>query len=229
MTIDDKLTYIKGCCFDINACRECKLTVGTTCPTKLWGEWTPEEIETAYAILHGEEKEITIEEMHDEIRAYCNKFPRCLGCRLCDSEGACRWYATIENEEDCYWFLVNEGLIGAPKQPKVNFVKADPDDEVKQADDVDRYEVHRKICDKLNDTYRKKNADYGNSFGNGFEEYGLIMPAIRLEDKFMRFKRLALGGKQNVTSESIKDTLLDLANYAIMTLVEMEENNDRDC
>ena len=53
-------------------------------------------------------------------------------------------------------------------------------------------------------------------------EYGLIMPVIRLEDKFNRFKKLALNnGEAKVKDESIEDTLLDMANYALMTVIEM--------
>lgn len=86
---------------------------------------------------------------------------------------------------------------------------------------MDRYNLHLELCSELNDVYIKKNKDYGNSFGEGFEEYGLLMPVIRLEDKFKRFKRLALSGEQNVKDESIEDTLLDLANYALMTVTEI--------
>ena len=48
------------------------------------------------------------------------------------------------------------------------------------------------------------------------------MARIRLGDKFNRFKTLSRGGDQKVNDESIRDTLIDLANYAIMTVVEME-------
>ena len=50
------------------------------------------------------------------------------------------------------------------------------------------------------------------------------MPRIRLGDKFNRFKTLSRKlDSQHVSDESLKDTLLDLANYAIMTVLEMEE------
>lgn len=91
---------------------------------------------------------------------------------------------------------------------------------------MNKYERYAEICKKMNDVYRAKNHDYGDSFGRGFAEYGIIMPTIRLEDKFNRFKQLARNGDAKVTDESIKDTLLDLANYAIMTLVEMEGAED---
>lgn len=80
---------------------------------------------------------------------------------------------------------------------------------------------HKQICDKLNAIYKAKNKDYGNSFHNSFIEYGLTMSAIRLGDKYNRFCNL-IKNPQEVTDESIKDTLLDLANYAIMTVMELD-------
>lgn len=81
---------------------------------------------------------------------------------------------------------------------------------------------HGKICDEINDLYARKNHDYGDSFGQSFREEGLAMARIRLGDKFNRFKTLSRNPEQKVNDESIRDTLIDLANYAIMTVLEME-------
>lgn len=86
---------------------------------------------------------------------------------------------------------------------------------------ADKSALHASICAGLTDLYRRKNADYGDSFGKSFAEYGMAMPCIRLEDKLNRLKSLAKNPAQ-VQDESIRDTLLDLANYAIMTVIEME-------
>ena len=51
----------------------------------------------------------------------------------------------------------------------------------------------------------------------------MAMPRIRLGDKLNRFKALTKSGSQQVSDESVRDTLIDLANYAIMTILEMEE------
>lgn len=82
---------------------------------------------------------------------------------------------------------------------------------------------HKAICDELNALYARKNHDYGDSFHQTFVEEGMAMPRIRLGDKFGRFKTLTQSGGQQVTDESIRDTLMDLANYAIMTILEMEQ------
>lgn len=81
-------------------------------------------------------------------------------------------------------------------------------------------ELHASICAELTALYERKNHDYGDSFAKSFAEYGMAMPCIRLEDKLNRLKALTRNGNQQVNDESIDDTLMDLANYAIMTLVE---------
>lgn len=83
-------------------------------------------------------------------------------------------------------------------------------------------EKHKLICEKINKLYEAKNADYGDSFGKSYKEYGLTMSCIRLEDKLNRLKSLNFSRSIKVKDESIEDTLMDLANYAIMTLIELE-------
>lgn len=83
-------------------------------------------------------------------------------------------------------------------------------------------EIHKKICDELHGLYVKKNRDYGDSFHQSFEEEGMAMPRIRLSDKLNRFKTLTKSDEQNVKDESIRDTLMDLANYALMTVMELD-------
>ena len=85
-----------------------------------------------------------------------------------------------------------------------------------------KVKLHADVCEYLNDLYAKKNYDYGDSFHQTFVEEGMAMARIRLGDKFGRFKTLSKSSGQQVSDESLKDTLLDLANYAIMTVMEME-------
>ena len=85
-----------------------------------------------------------------------------------------------------------------------------------------KIEAHKDICLELNNLYERKNHDYGDSFGETFREEGFAMSRIRLTDKLNRFKKLTRSSEQKVNDESIRDTLIDLANYAIMTIVEME-------
>lgn len=86
-----------------------------------------------------------------------------------------------------------------------------------------KVELHKALCEELNRIYEKKNHDYGDSFHQTFLEEGMAMPRIRLSDKLSRFKALTKAGGQEVNDESIRDTLLDLANYALMTAMELTE------
>ena len=86
----------------------------------------------------------------------------------------------------------------------------------------DKIALHAEICTALTNLYECKNHDYGDSFAKSFAEYGMAMPCIRLEDKLNRLKALSRSGQQMVDDERVEDTLMDLANYAIMTMVEMK-------
>lgn len=86
-----------------------------------------------------------------------------------------------------------------------------------------RVAFHSEICNYLNGLYASKNADYGNAFGDTFKELGIVSAITRITDKTNRLKSLCKpGSDQKVNDESIQDTLIDLANYAIMTLIEMD-------
>lgn len=86
--------------------------------------------------------------------------------------------------------------------------------------------MHKKICDELTELYRKKNHDYGDSFHKSFEEFGLTMAAIRINDKVNRIKTL-IKSDSKVNDESIRDTLPDAANYCIMTVMELDVEKER--
>lgn len=92
-----------------------------------------------------------------------------------------------------------------------------------------KVERHLQLCKILNEVYNKKNHDYGDSFHQTFLEEGFAMARIRLTDKLNRFKALTrTNEKQKVTDESLTDTLMDLANYALMTIMEMRESEELD-
>lgn len=80
---------------------------------------------------------------------------------------------------------------------------------------------HYEICKKLNSVYKAKNHDYGNSFGDTYKKLGIISAVTRLSDKMNRLMSLAVLHDTQVKDEKIEDTLLDMANYAIMTLIEL--------
>ena len=86
---------------------------------------------------------------------------------------------------------------------------------------VDRF---REIANDLGELYEKKNAAYGNSFGETYQKLGIISAVTRISDKYNRLCNLATNPNIDNLGESLEDTLKDLAAYAIMTLIEL--NND---
>ena len=87
----------------------------------------------------------------------------------------------------------------------------------------DNVQHHKAICDELNTLYERKNADYGDSFHQSYLDEGIAMSRIRLGDKLNRFKKLTKDPEsQHIGDESVRDTLIDLANYAIMTVIELD-------
>lgn len=75
------------------------------------------------------------------------------------------------------------------------------------------------ICRDLMALHARKNKDYGNAAHESYKEFGLISYVIRLNDKMKRLKSLTKPGAEiGVKGESIEDTLMDLAAYAIMAI-----------
>ena len=91
--------------------------------------------------------------------------------------------------------------------------------------------IFKAITNEMLDLYEIKNKNYGDSFSKQFQEYGLTSVCIRLEDKLNRLKSLnkqiseAKNGIAdiNVDDESIKDTLIDLANYSVLAIMEVSK------
>ena len=90
---------------------------------------------------------------------------------------------------------------------------------------MDKIKKHREICEQLNIIYTKKNHDYGDSFGNTFCKLGIISAITRITDKYNRLCSLCTK-PQMVKDETIEDTLVDMANYCIMTLIELRAKKD---
>ena len=87
-------------------------------------------------------------------------------------------------------------------------------------------QIHLEICEKMHDTYVRKNKDYGDSFVKVREKYPNAI-LIRLNDKLLRAETLYATSERLVTDESVDDTLLDMANYCIMELIERRADVER--
>lgn len=92
---------------------------------------------------------------------------------------------------------------------------------------MNKLEVHAGICDGIKDLYARKTADYGDSFAKARREVPNYTLG-KLYDKFSRYMNLSRLGEQNAqVDESLDDTLMDLANYAIMELTERKMEKEK--
>ena len=101
------------------------------------------------------------------------------------------------------------------------------DEEIREFEQITRHMV---------EVYRRKHHDYGQSTKDTYRKYGPVSMAVRMRDKLNRFEtliELEKRGDQIMVNESLFDTLLDLANYAIITMIEqkdlMNDNNAPKC
>lgn len=92
---------------------------------------------------------------------------------------------------------------------------------------MSKIERFKEIVAEMATLYENKNKDYGDSFGKSIKEHGYVAGIVRMEDKFNRLKNLLLSFEEP-NFESISDTLTDLANYAIMMRMEIEDEDKAD-
>lgn len=86
---------------------------------------------------------------------------------------------------------------------------------------MNKIEIFEQITKEMIELYKKKNHDYGDSFGETYQKLGLISAVTRITDKVNRLQSLSTK-EQKINDESIRDTLIDLGNYAILALIELE-------
>lgn len=153
----------------------------------------------------------TIEEMYSEICGFCSDN----SCGFCPIRDLCNPIGgQFRKHEDAIIEAYKRISMGTEREEIMenNVIKTKPTNVQK----------HMEIATELNQLYERKNRDYGDSFHISFLEEGMAMARIRLGDKLNRFKTLTKSDQQEVKDESIRDTLIDLANYAIMTVMELD-------
>jgi hypothetical protein len=84
---------------------------------------------------------------------------------------------------------------------------------------MDRVEQMKKIQQEALELFTKKNIDYGDAFA----KYGVIGVLMRIEDKLQRSMSITKNGVNLINDEGIRDTLIDLHNYAAMALMLLDE------
>ncbi len=80
---------------------------------------------------------------------------------------------------------------------------------------MDRVEQMKQIHQEALELFIKKNADYGDAFAT----FGIIGVLVRIEDKIKRCISISSKNVQLVDDETLRDTLIDLHNYAAMALM----------
>lgn len=85
--------------------------------------------------------------------------------------------------------------------------------------ETNRVEQMKQIQESALELFARKNADYGDAFA----KYGVIGVLMRIEDKIQRSLSITKNGVNLVNDEGIRDTLLDLHNYAAMALMLLNE------
>ncbi len=84
---------------------------------------------------------------------------------------------------------------------------------------MNRVEQMKKIHNEALELFTKKNADYGDAFA----KYGAVGVLMRIEDKLQRFMSITKNGVNLINDEGIRDTLIDLHNYAAMAMMLLDE------
>lgn len=92
---------------------------------------------------------------------------------------------------------------------------------------MENTELFKQITAKMAETYEKKNADYGNSFEETLNKWGINIALARMDDKLNRVNTL-LNKTAQVKDESVEDTLMDLATYAVMTLMFLQKSANQE-
>ena len=87
---------------------------------------------------------------------------------------------------------------------------------------MDRTQQLENVQKDALEMFKKKNADYGDAFA----KFGVIGVLMRIEDKIQRSLSISKNNITMVNDESIRDTLLDLHNYAAMAIMLLDENKD---
>ena len=90
---------------------------------------------------------------------------------------------------------------------------------------IDRLDIYQYLLNNLEETYKAKNNDYGNSFADTYEKFGCVSFLVRITDEYNKLLTLCDPNIPEQRVKKIDDTILDLANYCLLWLVEREYRN----
>ena len=89
---------------------------------------------------------------------------------------------------------------------------------------MDRMKQFKTVQEEALDLFSKKNADYGDAFAN----FGPVGVIVRMGDKINRLSNVTKSNIILIKTETVRDTLIDLHNYAAMAIMLMDENTNKD-
>jgi len=122
--------------------------------------------------------------------------------------------------------LITKDLV--PEKRLTGFIK--PKEEVMSNLEPTKEEqrnAHKNLLNYIENLYVTKNNAYGNSFSRLYEEVGILSAATSIGHKYHRFINLAKNGEENFGYEGLRDTLVDMANYCLLAVMELDKQEKR--
>ena len=93
---------------------------------------------------------------------------------------------------------------------------------VEEKDNIKKDVTFEKALDDLLESIKNmlliKRNDYGLTFQESCDKYGLMSPIVRLNDKLDRISNLYMN-KKIIKNESIDDSFKDIIGYSILSLL----------
>lgn len=123
------------------------------------------------------------------------------------------------------------GYMSKTELKCLDFIDIEYKDNVKEGLLTDKENIKpvssfKAITTEMAELYEIKNKNYGNSFSEQYKDYGMTSVCIRLDDKIRRLKSLNRQGTNGTNDESLRDTLIDLANYSVLAIMELDNKGE---
>lgn len=126
----------------------------------------------------------------------------------------------IDESKSGYKAKIYDDVCGEAQESAHNVCSG----EMMTAEQADKLRIHKELTDKIHHLYETKNMDYGDSMHPLFEEYGLTAFLVLFEIRINRIKSLQYKSSHY---ESLEDSLMDLANYSLIALTEIQQLNNK--
>lgn len=95
-------------------------------------------------------------------------------------------------------------------------------------EEISKEDQFKAITEDMLKTFVAKNSDYGNSFEQSCDTFGTVAAVVRMNDKMNRINKLYNNTKIARVDEKLEDTLLDLANYCILTVMYLKSHDKKE-